>query len=659
MCSSSFFHDSDHEGAVTGGAVFVSGVAVLSIDGSTFTDNVAQARAMGAQGGAVFHNSVYPPSPSYPGNPPPPPPDGKMKASIYTSSFYNNTSIGTTPVANGYDSGSAVYLNLDARDGASLSGCRGSGNAVSTITSLSVKKSDSCAVGWPPGGCLNEAVPRGGKNSASLLVGAVERSDGWERIVHVDDRWAAVGIGNPMTGSYSNGNSPRAACWMPMLPPYGWHGSCAKGIMAAPYDPRQPSECSFGCSTAVVGLHPMHQAQETLRCSPSETHNFVIWNGTCGCRKGEYDGAPGEFDGLASGAGLCLPCPAHSTTVGFVPATISSCKCESGWVGNIQSSGDECVADPCLANPCDHGGACKHTKQAPWFTCDCAGGMWGPKCDMVDRCNASETGIVECKHGGRCTRMDTAAGFDCSCKQNYTGVHCEIEPPTPGHPHPRPHSTPPPPPVPAQKIDPVWLALLLAAGMAVGCCVTRLMSSRPRWCCPHGCLGLLPPTRKHEDAADSRELREALTAAPTVLEPEPEEQPTAVDPTLYIQVGSLSGKQVQLAVQPLDSVERVKRMVYLEAGVPPMEQRLLLNGDELADDSTMEQAAVVNGSTIHLVLRLMESASSGAQPKKQDSQETPLALAPPAPTAATGSPGLDSSVPAEYAPDTETKGRYE
>jgi dUTPase len=48
-------------------------------------------------------------------------------------------------------------------------------------------------------------------------------------------------------------------------------------------------------------------------------------------------------------------------------------------------------------------------------------------------------------------------------------------------------------------------------------------------------------------------------------------------------------------------------MLYVEAGIPPMKQRLLFNGNELANDSTMEHGGVVDGSTIHLTLRLVNS----------------------------------------------------
>ena len=81
----------------------------------------------------------------------------------------------------------------------------------------------------------------------------------------------------------------------------------------------------------------------------------------------------------------------------------------------------------------------------------------------------------------------------------------------------------------------------------------------------------------------------------------------------HIEVSILSGRRTPLAVQPTDTVERVKHMLCAEVGVPPLEQRLLFNANELADTSTMEQNGVVDGCTFHLVLRLVvaESAAKG------------------------------------------------
>ena len=160
------------------------------------------------------------------------------------------------------------------------------------------------------------------------------------------------------------------------------------------------------------------------------------------------------------------------------------------------------------------------------------------------------------------------------------------------------------------------------------------MGKRPRWCCPRGCYGLLPPReQKYDKETDSRqELQETLTEPQALKHTEPEPEPH-LDLTLHIEVYTLNGSRMPLAVQPTDTVERVKRMLYLEVGVPPAEQRLLCIGNELTDASTVEQSGVVDGSTIHLVLRI-------AEPKLQ-SKPVPSAVRP----VASVESGLDSSVP--------------
>ena len=107
-----------------------------------------------------------------------------------------------------------------------------------------------------------------------------------------------------------------------------------------------------------------------------------------------------------------------------------------------------------------------------------------------------------------------------------------------------------------------------------------------------------------EEADLQQELNEPLNESEV---PEPEPEP---DLTLHIEVSILSGRRTPLAVQPTDTVERVKHMLCAEVGVPPLEQRLLFNANELADTSTMEQNGVVDGSTLHLVLQLVVAGSA-------------------------------------------------
>ena len=102
-------------------------------------------------------------------------------------------------------------------------------------------------------------------------------------------------------------------------------------------------------------------------------------------------------------------------------------------------------------------------------------------------------------------------------------LHACLAGPQPGpEPEPEPKPEPEPEPTPAPAPHPAprnclencpefklnWLPALLV-GIAIGCCGTRLLACRPRWCCPHGCCGLLPPAVwKPEEADSQRELNQ-------------------------------------------------------------------------------------------------------------------------------------------------------
>jgi hypothetical protein len=134
-----------------------------------------------------------------------------------------------------------------------------------------------------------------------------------------------------------------------------------------------------------------------------------------------------------------------------------------------------------------------------------------------------------------------------------------------------------------------------------------------------GCWPVVHDGAAHTDAVGSYHqrcgsLRRPTRSGSSINEPlnesevpEPEPEP---DLTLHIEVSILSGRRTPLAVQPTDTVERVKHMLCSEVGVPPLEQRLLFNANELADTSTMEQNGVIDGCTFHLVLRLVVAGSA-------------------------------------------------
>jgi len=72
----------------------------------------------------------------------------------------------------------------------------------------------------------------------------------------------------------------------------------------------------------------------------------------------------------------------------------------------------------------------------------------------------------------------------------------------------------------------------------------------------------------------------------------------------YIIVKTLTGKTLNVDVKFSDSVETVKERIQDKEGIPPDQQRLILNGKQLENDQTLDDLDVVNQAIFHLVLRL-------------------------------------------------------
>jgi len=81
-----------------------------------------------------------------------------------------------------------------------------------------------------------------------------------------------------------------------------------------------------------------------------------------------------------------------------------------------------------------------------------------------------------------------------------------------------------------------------------------------------------------------------------------------------IYVKTLTGKILELQVFGNDSVDVVKSKLQEAEGIPAEQQRLILAGQQLEDEKTMEYYEIGSGSILHLVLRLrggMIQESSG------------------------------------------------
>ena len=71
-----------------------------------------------------------------------------------------------------------------------------------------------------------------------------------------------------------------------------------------------------------------------------------------------------------------------------------------------------------------------------------------------------------------------------------------------------------------------------------------------------------------------------------------------------IKVKTLTGKEVEVDIEPGDTVARIKERVEEKEGIPPAQQRLIYAGKQMVDDKTAADYAMEGGSVVHLVLAL-------------------------------------------------------
>ena len=89
----------------------------------------------------------------------------------------------------------------------------------------------------------------------------------------------------------------------------------------------------------------------------------------------------------------------------------------------------------------------------------------------------------------------------------------------------------------------------------------------------------------------------------------------AADGGIQITVKTTSGKQIDLTVEPGDTICRVKTLIQEQEGIPPDQQRLTFNNQELDEDKTLAEYNITKGSEINLTLRLVKNVSTGEELK--------------------------------------------
>ncbi|BAB92795.1 putative polyubiquitin 2 [Oryza sativa Japonica Group] len=73
---------------------------------------------------------------------------------------------------------------------------------------------------------------------------------------------------------------------------------------------------------------------------------------------------------------------------------------------------------------------------------------------------------------------------------------------------------------------------------------------------------------------------------------------------LNVKVRTLTGKEIDIDIEMTDTVDRIKERVEEREGIPPVQQRLIYGGKQLADDKTAHDYKIEAGSVLHLVLAL-------------------------------------------------------
>merc|ERR1711970_853408 len=73
---------------------------------------------------------------------------------------------------------------------------------------------------------------------------------------------------------------------------------------------------------------------------------------------------------------------------------------------------------------------------------------------------------------------------------------------------------------------------------------------------------------------------------------------------MLIKVKTLTGKEIEINIEPDDQIKRIKEKVEEKEGIPPPQQRLIFSGKQMVDEKSVESYRIQGGSVLHLVLAL-------------------------------------------------------
>ncbi|KIY97528.1 NEDD8-like protein RUB1 [Monoraphidium neglectum] len=82
---------------------------------------------------------------------------------------------------------------------------------------------------------------------------------------------------------------------------------------------------------------------------------------------------------------------------------------------------------------------------------------------------------------------------------------------------------------------------------------------------------------------------------------------------MMIKVKTLTGKEIEIDIEPSDTIERIKERVEEKEGIPPVQQRLIFAGKQMNDEKQAKDYNIEGGSVLHLALPLEEEHKALAE----------------------------------------------